>query len=84
MVPVDLYCERTDPGLWAEPLNALTNAAFILSAVLLWQKLMPSGKHDGRLRVLVGLLAAIGIGYGLQKVMKRSLDSKDSSPPEPK
>ena len=31
-----------------------------------------------------GVLAAIGIGYGLQKLMKRSLDSKDPSPPEPK
>jgi hypothetical protein len=26
---LDLYCERTAPGLWNEPLNALTNLAFI-------------------------------------------------------
>ena len=30
--PVDLYCERTDPGYWSEPLNALSNASFILAA----------------------------------------------------
>jgi Ceramidase len=29
---VDLYCERTDPSFWAEPLNALTNAAFVMAA----------------------------------------------------
>jgi Ceramidase len=29
---IDLYCERTDPSLWAEPLNALTNAAFLIAA----------------------------------------------------
>jgi hypothetical protein len=26
--PIDAYCERLGPGLWAEPLNALTNLAF--------------------------------------------------------
>lgn len=34
---VDLYCERTAPGLWGEPLNAVTNLAFLAaSALLLW------------------------------------------------
>lgn len=28
---IDIYCERLGPGLWAEPLNALTNAAFFYS-----------------------------------------------------
>ena len=36
MDAVDHYCERTDPGIWAEPLNALTNLAFIIAAWLLW------------------------------------------------
>ena len=31
--PVDLYCERFGPGLWAEPLNALTNLAFVIAGV---------------------------------------------------
>jgi ceramidase len=30
---VDLYCERMDPSFWAEPLNALTNAAFLIAAL---------------------------------------------------
>jgi hypothetical protein len=31
------YCERTGPGLWAEPLNAVSNVAFLVAcAALLW------------------------------------------------
>ncbi|TGT81791.1 hypothetical protein EN804_32725 [Mesorhizobium sp. M8A.F.Ca.ET.161.01.1.1] len=29
LTPVDLYCERTGRELWSEPVNALTNLAFI-------------------------------------------------------
>jgi hypothetical protein len=55
---VDGYCERTDPGYWAEPLNALTNAAFLIAAVLMWRRTaeMPLG------RVLSAILFAIGVG----------------------
>ncbi|MFB9187066.1 ceramidase domain-containing protein [Dactylosporangium sucinum] len=33
---VDGYCERTGPGLWNEPLNALSNAAFLVAAAVLF------------------------------------------------
>jgi len=33
--PIDLYCERTDASFWAEPANALTNAAFLIAAALI-------------------------------------------------
>lgn len=33
LTPVDLYCERTGSGLWAEPANALTNLAFIAAGL---------------------------------------------------
>ena len=29
--PIDLYCERTDAGLWSEPFNALSNLGFLLA-----------------------------------------------------
>ena len=29
--PVDLYCERLGPSFWAEPVNAFSNAAFLIS-----------------------------------------------------
>jgi hypothetical protein len=60
---IDLYCERTDPGLWAEPLNALTNLAYFAAAWAVWR----SGRDtaDPGMRVLIGLLVAIGAGSGL-------------------
>ena len=31
---LDEYCERIGPGLWAEPLNLLSNVAFLIAALL--------------------------------------------------
>ena len=28
-----LYCERLGSGLWAEPINALSNISFLLAAI---------------------------------------------------
>ncbi|MFK7890617.1 MAG: hypothetical protein AB8B63_07355 [Granulosicoccus sp.] len=33
---IDLYCERTASGLWNEPLNALSNTAFVIAAGWAW------------------------------------------------
>nr|BFE63050.1 ceramidase domain-containing protein [Dactylosporangium thailandense] len=32
---MDGYCERLGPGLWAEPLNAVSNAAFLVACAVL-------------------------------------------------
>ncbi len=66
---LDLYCERTAPGLWQEPLNTLTNLGFLLAAALLLRHYLQvfRGRHDqgwDRL-LLIALLAAIGVGSGL-------------------
>lgn len=53
---VDGYCERIDPGFWAEPINALTNGAFVLVALWLWPRVSAGG------RMLCAVLAAIGVG----------------------
>ena len=58
---VDGYCERLDVGLWAEPLNFVTNAGFLAMALWLW----PRVKLVAGTRALVVLLAAIGLGSGL-------------------
>jgi len=58
---VDGYCERLEPGLWAEPWNALTNLAFFFAALWVWRRsegVMP-------VRVLAAILFVIGIGSGL-------------------
>lgn len=62
---IDLYCERTEPGLWAEPLNAVTNLAFILTSILVWRLARQQGRVGIDGFVLAVLLAAIGIGSGL-------------------
>ena len=56
------YCERIDGSFWAEPLNAVTNAAFLVAALAgfwLWRR---QGGRDAVTLVLIGLVFAIGIG----------------------
>lgn len=31
---VNHYCERTDASYWSEPVNALSNASFLIAAAL--------------------------------------------------
>lgn len=61
--PVDLYCERTAAGLANEPLNAATNLAFWLAALLVarWCR-RRSIALDAELAVLWWMLWAIGAG----------------------
>ncbi|WP_212525414.1 ceramidase domain-containing protein [Actibacterium sp. MT2.3-13A] len=61
--PVDTYCERLGPGYWAEPVNALTNLAFLLAAFVLWRRLRGQRLPLGR--AMVAVLAAIGVGSWL-------------------
>lgn len=53
---IDAYCERLDPGFWAEPVNALTNLAFVLAAAVMWPRVRGLG------RVMCAVLAGIGLG----------------------
>ena len=50
---VDFYCERVDPGLWAEPINAFSNLAFLLGALILWSR--PAARLPAALLAVVGL-----------------------------
>ncbi|WP_290055685.1 hypothetical protein [Amycolatopsis solani] len=52
---VDGYCERVGPGLWGEPLNGLSNLAFLVAAVLVWR--LAKGDRTGRvLAALIGVV----------------------------
>ena len=62
---IDLYCERLGPGLWAEPLNELTNLAFLVAAWVSWQLARRSDTLPGSVVVLIALMAAVGIGSAL-------------------
>lgn len=59
------YCERgADASFWAEPLNAVTNGAFIIAAVAAAISLSRDtrGKHAWSEWLLIAVLMAIGIG----------------------
>lgn len=61
---IDLYCERTAPGFWDEPVNALSNFAFIVAALYAWRCLVnrESARPDLWEILLVVLAACIGMG----------------------
>lgn len=62
---VSCYCERgLNPDFWAEPLNAMSNMAFLLAAVFAYADLRASGFKQGRgiILGLIVLLMTVGVG----------------------
>ncbi|QBF32917.1 ceramidase domain-containing protein [Thalassococcus sp. S3] len=57
---IDGYCERLDASYWAEPINAVTNAAFLIAAFIMWRRVR--GQDMPLAMTLVVILAAIGVG----------------------
>lgn len=65
---IDIYCERVGPAFWAEPLNAVSNMAFIVAAGLLVVALRRGDaalRSDPAILSLVSLVFLIGIGSSL-------------------
>ena len=62
---IDLYCERVGSGLWAEPINALSNISFFLAAGAAWYLAHRLGVLSSAIWLLIGLLVAIGVGSSL-------------------
>lgn len=52
------YCERTDFSYWAEPVNAVTNVAFVIAAAVVW----PHTRGHVLARLMAVVLVAIGVG----------------------
>lgn len=61
---VDHYCERTSSALDAEPVNALTNAAFLIAAWGAWRFLSrhPPRSAHGLCLALIATMALVGLG----------------------
>lgn len=60
--PINAYCERIDPSFWAEPLNAASNAAFLVAAayaLVLWRR---KGGRDWPALWLIAVTTVVGIG----------------------
>jgi len=60
--PVDIYCERLDPGFWAEPVNALSNLAFVLAGLAALALARRTGRGDAAVVLLSANAVAVGIG----------------------
>lgn len=68
------YCERNGVGLWAEPLNAISNLAFLLAAIWILRHLARDdtpGRRPYDLYLLAALLALIGAGSLLWHTLAR-------------
>jgi hypothetical protein len=60
--PLDLYCERTDASFWSEPVNALTNLAFLIAAAAAYLAWRRGDTRDPFAIALIGVSFAIGVG----------------------
>ncbi|GAA3191701.1 hypothetical protein ACFO1B_41140 [Dactylosporangium siamense] len=68
---VDSYCERTAPGLWNEPANAVSNLAFLVAAGLLVWRLAATARSGGPrapgsvwlLPVLLGVVGGCSLSF---------------------
>lgn len=58
---VDLYCERTGPEFWSEPVNALTNLTFVAAGLWGVSAVRRNGAGAGA-ELLAWWVVAIGIG----------------------
>lgn len=64
------YCERaTSHAFWAEPMNAVSNGAFILAAIAGLLLYLRSGRRDWLAAVLIVLVFMIGFGSFLFHTM---------------
>jgi hypothetical protein len=64
--PVDLYCERTGPELWSEPVNALTNLAFVAAGI--WGVYEVRKRSTGTAaEALAWWVVAIGVGSAIPR-----------------
>ena len=62
---IHLYCERLGPGLGAEPINALTNLAFLVAAWATWRLMRRSAGGVSGVWLLPMLMGTVALGSGL-------------------
>ncbi|NEO52516.1 MAG: ceramidase [Okeania sp. SIO3B5] len=62
---IDLYCERLQPSLWDEPINAISNIAFFIAAWVTWRLADNLNVQFYSVKLLIYLMIGIGIGSSL-------------------
>ena len=60
--PVNFYCERASAAFWAEPVNALTNAGFLVAALAAFVEWRRAGGRDVPVLALIAVMVLIGLG----------------------
>ena len=60
--PVNFYCERASAAFWAEPVNALTNAGFLVAALAAFVEWWRAGGRDMPVLALIAVMVLIGLG----------------------
>ncbi|MHA1489208.1 MAG: hypothetical protein ACTSRI_06100 [Promethearchaeota archaeon] len=53
---IDIYCERIGIEFWAEPLNAISNIAFIFAAIFAWKLYILHYKNNAKKDTLLRFL----------------------------
>ncbi len=59
---IDSYCERLDAGFWAEPINAVSNAFFLLASAYAFRLWRQKERADWPSLWLIAVTAIVGIG----------------------
>ena len=62
---IDIYCERLEPGLLAEPINAITNVAFFIAGFFALKLAQNESALNWRSGLLITLIFAMGVGSTL-------------------
>lgn len=79
--PIDLYCERVTPFFWAEPVNALSNIAFLIAAFVALDRWRRKAKGDGAILALIVVVATVGLGsFAFHTVATRAAMLLDITP----
>ena len=66
---VDVYCERTDFSFWSEPINALTNIAFLIAAALKTAQ----GSSTVAIITTAALIAPLMVNLGIETAFEKAL-----------
>lgn len=67
------YCERVHTGVFGEPLNTLSNIAYLIAAGLLYYNRPQSKKRDPAQPILTVLLMLVGLGSAAFHALPTSL-----------
>lgn len=60
--PLDFYCERCDAGFWAEPINAISNIAFLIAALSAYLSARRLNAMTPIVKTLITLAVLVALG----------------------